>query len=329
MSRGTRPAYIPEGMGHKPDRVDDRRQRMLNTVAGTTAVCASGEVPVLYVQTLGGFSLRRGDVLVPTESWRNERLWPLFTGLLSAANHRLSRDQLIELLWPDKDLADPANSLREVLSKLRRRLAPAGVAVAATPAYIRNEGPFLALVPDTVAIDADMFLSAAQQALATRNLTICQEAIDSYGGDYLPQGTSGTLPRHAALIQGRRNVLRRTASDLLALTAELCEETDARRAAQYLQRALSLNPTAEDKARRLMTVLGRLGELAAVQDVFGTLSRTLAQQGVPPSQETVIVRDRMLEAGAHCDDRTGVVRGPCRPVDVPGRDRRRVTRLRP
>jgi predicted ATPase/DNA-binding SARP family transcriptional activator len=253
-------------------------------------------VQPLRVQTLGGFSLLRGDEEIVAKAWQSERVWLLFTALLSVANHRLSRTQAIELLWPDKDLADPANSLREVLSKLRSPLG--GDSGASTHTYVRSDGIALVLVPDTVIIDADRFILKAQRAAAERDLAQCQAAIELYSGDFLPQGTTDPSSRHASFLRARRVALRRTASDLFALAGELSEDGDPRLAAGYFQRAFTLTPAAEEKARQLMRCLARLGELAAVQEVFGSLVRSLAYQGVPPSDATVQLRDQLLDTGA-------------------------------
>ncbi len=296
MSRGQEPRARVHGKQRRADPARGSGRDTSKLAVGADPISAQHALPVLHVRTLGGFSLLRGEESLITEAWRGDRLWPLFTGLLSASNHRLSRDQAIELLWPDKELADPANSLREVLSKLRRLLA--GGSSAPTQAYVRSDGAFLVLVSGAVLIDADMFLAEAQRASATRDLTACQTAIDLYAGEYLPQGTVEPLSRHAALVRGRRSALRHAASDVLALAAELCDGTDLRRAAAYLQRAFGLNPSAEEKARRLMTTYARIGELAAAQEVFGTLTRTLAHQGVPPSLETTRLRDSLLEKSA-------------------------------
>jgi predicted ATPase/DNA-binding SARP family transcriptional activator len=236
----------------------------------------------------------RGDLLVPAELWRGDKLGPLFTALLSAPGLRLSRDQAIQVLWPEKELANPASSFREVLAKLRRLLAT-GEPTLSSQAYVRNQAmQWFGLDTETVWIDAAGFSELAERAMHDRDLDSCQTAIDLYGGEYLPESVFEHLPEHHALIRSRRRALRNLYVELLMHAASLCENTDPPRAVEYYRRAFSLNPSAEAFARRYMAALAAVGELGKAQEVYGLLVRTLARQGVAPSKETAALRERLL-----------------------------------
>lgn len=56
--------------------------------------------------------------------WRDERTRTLFKCLLAAPTYWLTRDQLIDMLWPELNLAHGQDALRHALSRLRRALEP-------------------------------------------------------------------------------------------------------------------------------------------------------------------------------------------------------------
>ncbi|HXT34322.1 MAG TPA: BTAD domain-containing putative transcriptional regulator, partial [Chloroflexota bacterium] len=257
----------------------------------------------LRVYTLGDLSVWRGDQELPSAFWRGDKACNIFLALLGAPGHRLSREQVTDLLWPEEELSSTANSLREVLSKLRKRLRGAD---DATPSdtYVCNQGMhWLALVPEAIWIDADAFAEAAANALKVEDLSACQAALDLYRGDYLAGRSTDHLHRHAAQIRGRRNTLRRLYGEVLARAGSLCEAGDPQRAADYYRRLLALNPTGEEHARRSMALLARLGELNAARDVYTTLTRALARQGLPPSPETVAIHDQLFAGGVALSER--------------------------
>ncbi|MGH2410269.1 MAG: AfsR/SARP family transcriptional regulator, partial [Chloroflexota bacterium] len=229
--------------------------------------------------------------------WRGDKACNIFIALLSAPGHRLSREQVADLLWPEEELSSTANSLREVLSKLRKRLRGDD---DSTPSdmYVGNQGMhWLALVPEAVWIDADAFAEAAAKALQGNDLAACQAALDLYRGEYLAGQSTDHLHRHAAQIRGRRGALRLLNVDVLAHAGALCEAGDPQRAAGYYRRAFALNPAGEEHARRYMALLSRLGEPNTAQETFAALTRSLARQGLTPSHETIAVHDRLLAAG--------------------------------
>ncbi|MGH2344553.1 MAG: AfsR/SARP family transcriptional regulator, partial [Chloroflexota bacterium] len=215
----------------------------------------------------------------------------------SAAGHCLSREQATALLWPDEELSSAANSLREVLSKLRRRLRGDDAATL-SDAYVRNQGMhWLALVGETVWIDADAFAETAAAALKGDDLTVCRATLDLYRGEYLAGQSTDQLRDHLSLIRRRRRTLRRLYVDLLAHAGVLCEADDPQGAAEYYRRALALNPLAEEHSRRAMALLAGMGELSAMRETYTILTKGLARQGLTPSRETISLHDRLLAAG--------------------------------
>src|SRR5437762_230917 len=80
---------------------------------------------LLRVHTLGAFRVHRGDAPIPDADWAESRVKRLFKYLLVAPRHRATKDQVIELLWPDEGQDTGQNNLRRIVYRLRRALEPA------------------------------------------------------------------------------------------------------------------------------------------------------------------------------------------------------------
>jgi DNA-binding SARP family transcriptional activator len=104
--------------------------------------------------------------------------------LALAPNHRLQRDQLLEMLWPDQDPQPAASSFHQALYEARRILDPS----AADPQYyLHLHEATLSLCPvSPLLIDAEAFKTAANRAFRTRDIAGYQAALALYYGDLLP-----------------------------------------------------------------------------------------------------------------------------------------------
>jgi tetratricopeptide (TPR) repeat protein len=66
----------------------------------------------LRVRLLGGFAVQVGSRPVPPGGWRLRKARDLVKLLALAPEHRLHREQVMELLWPERDAAAATNNLR-------------------------------------------------------------------------------------------------------------------------------------------------------------------------------------------------------------------------
>src|SRR5689334_14406527 len=77
------------------------------------------------VELFGGLRLIRADRV--TDRFRTHNAAALLAYLALNLNRRCARDELLELLWPDSELAAGRGLLRTTLSYLRRPLEPPGI----------------------------------------------------------------------------------------------------------------------------------------------------------------------------------------------------------
>ena len=76
----------------------------------------------LRVWVLARFEVMVGQRALPAGAWRRRRAAELLQTLALAPNLALSRDSLLEALWPDKDAERAANNLHRALFDLREIL---------------------------------------------------------------------------------------------------------------------------------------------------------------------------------------------------------------
>src|SRR5712691_1763412 len=127
-----------------------------------------GTTTLLEVSTLGRFEVRRQDIPLTTGgNWSRRKVCELFKLLLSVEQHRLHREQALEILWPASTLEQAANSFGKTLYLLRRALEPdLPAGKGSSSSYIQLEHDTLLLIPDSLKIDADIFESSTRQLQA-------------------------------------------------------------------------------------------------------------------------------------------------------------------
>ncbi|HXT37552.1 MAG TPA: DUF6788 family protein, partial [Chloroflexota bacterium] len=125
--------------GHGPywyafwDQAGKRHSRYLGKEAPRAMVASRDEAarPMpeatpkgLRVRTLGAFQVWRDGTALPASAWRARPAATLFKILLTAKEHRVPREQILEMLWPNISPTLSRRYLYAVLHRLRRTLDP-------------------------------------------------------------------------------------------------------------------------------------------------------------------------------------------------------------
>jgi DNA-binding SARP family transcriptional activator len=76
--------------------------------------------PTARVYLLGRFGVEVEGRAIPASSWRKRRPVEVLAAIALAPGLVLHREELIDRLWPDKDLEAGANNLHRALHDLRR-----------------------------------------------------------------------------------------------------------------------------------------------------------------------------------------------------------------
>ena len=114
---------------------------------------------------LGGFRISVDPHFIEEDHWRLRKAASLVKLLALEPEHRMHRERVMDLLWPDLEAGAATNNLHRTLHSARRTLAPEAPASASR--YLRLAGEQLELCPEgSLWVDVKSFEEAA--ATATR-----------------------------------------------------------------------------------------------------------------------------------------------------------------
>jgi DNA-binding SARP family transcriptional activator len=237
--------------------------------------------PSIAIRALGAFQVYRDGQPVPTTAWRSKKARDLLKVLVSRRGRPVSREQVMELLWPEVDSVRAASRLSVLLSTVRnvlqpdRRRAGAGLVVADRSVVWLNL--------DQVDVDVEHFLAAAEDALHAHEqgrhdaVARLAAAEAQYGGDFLEDDPYQDWPVRE---QARASYL----AVLRALARQLQKAGDTDRAVRYTLRLLEHDPYDEEAHLGLIRTLlgaGRRGEARRRYGIYEERMRDLAVDARP------------------------------------------------
>jgi DNA-binding SARP family transcriptional activator len=199
-----------------------------------------GAAEAVRVRLLGGFSVSVGSRVVEANGWRRRSAASLVKVLALARGHRLRRDRMLDILWPELDERTAAGNLHRALHFARR---------AFEPDASRSSARYLALVDGMVSlcpeeplwVDAEEFERAAA-ARRSRDPAAYRAAIELYAGELLPADSDEEWSHES------RDALRESHLALLAELAALHEERGARARRAWRWRSPAASPASTPTA---------------------------------------------------------------------------------
>ncbi|WP_392667595.1 ATP-binding protein [Streptomyces sp. LN785] len=238
-------------------------------------------VPLLTLHLLGGFRAVRGEAEPVVERWRRLSARTVVKMLALAPGHRLHRDQVIEVCWPDVDPDTARRSLRVSLHTARHILEPE-LAPRASSSYLTTDGDLLSLVPGAVEVDVVAAERAAVAALDSGSQDALAAAWATLSQELLPED------RYAAWADTRRRELsslrRRLALSLAGLPGTA---NRAQQVVWILEREVAADELDESLHRRLMDAHVATGDHSRAVEHYGRLRELLQQQlGTDPEPQT-------------------------------------------
>lgn len=238
------------------------------------------------VWLLGGFKVSIGSRTVGGYAWRLRRAAALVKLLALAPGHRLHRDQIVDLLWPDSGRKAASNSLRSTLHAARKVLDP-----TTGQRYLASEDASLVLCPGgNLWVDVDAFEEAAANARRSRDPSAYRAALELYAGELLPDD------RYEEWTEPKRGELRRLHLDLLVELATRYEARDQYAlAVEVLRKVITEEPTNEDAHSGLMRLYALLGRKAEGLAQFERLKEALfTHLGAEPDAKTARLREEIV-----------------------------------
>jgi DNA-binding SARP family transcriptional activator/tetratricopeptide (TPR) repeat protein len=223
----------------------------------------------LRVQLLGRFAVFVDHAEVPAQRWPSLRATQLVQLLSLAPRHRMTRDQVIDALWPELAPDAGAANLRKAAHHARQALGRQD--------GILMQGGELQLWPDgPLTVDSEDFEVQARCALALRDPARCKEVADSYPGDLLPSASYEDWAEPAR--------------------ERLCASfTELLRASAQWERLAQVEPGDEPAHREMMAAALAGGNRAAAIRWYAHLRESLQRDfGVLPDAQTEALYQRCV-----------------------------------
>jgi predicted ATPase/DNA-binding SARP family transcriptional activator len=240
------------------------------------------------IRLLGGFEVTVGDRRVAADAWRLRKAKTLVKLLALAGGHRMHRDALVAVLWPERDAGSAANNLHQALYVARRVLAGASSALCCLrdDVVLLSEGamPWL---------DIDAFDAAGRRARQTRDPQDYQTAVELYRGELLPED------RFEEWAEGPRETFRERHRGLLVEYAEvLSGRGEHTHVVDIVGAVTAADPFHEGAHRMLMTALAASGRRYEALAAFDRLREALTEEyAADPEPATRRLYRELLTAG--------------------------------
>lgn len=238
----------------------------------------------LYVQTLGDFSLRTGNVTISDSDNRTRKVWSLLAYLLCYRGRVISQKKLIELLWgEDPSSTNPENALRITFHRVRSALNQLWPN-AGHDLILRRDGGYTWNPDVPLVIDSEKFdsLCTAVYTDEEQQLAAYLEALSLYHGDFLEKQSSDAwvIP----ICTHFHNLYISTVMAATALLSARCRHAEA---VSLCRRAIAGEPYHEVLHQQLMRSLAATGDQKGAAAVYEELSHRLFDDfGIRPSEDT-------------------------------------------
>ncbi len=251
--------------------------------------------PPLDVHFLGAFRVLRGGREIPDDAWPRPAVVRLFQYLVLHRGQPLSRERILEDLWPGQDPERARQTLRRLLSWLRQVLEP----------YMHPRGPLRYLrttwdvytfdPQNRVRVDVEAFEQQVESVLASAETAPVPPlpeaflaALDTWAP---PVGVAPYEDWWVRRVERWRDLYVQGCE--YAARAYLARHA-FRSAIEWADRALREAPWLESAYRVKMRALSRMGQRAQALSVYNEAREALHRElGVEPSLQTEWLAQRL------------------------------------
>jgi predicted ATPase/DNA-binding SARP family transcriptional activator len=245
-------------------------------------------VVLLKVGLCGGVALEVDGRRIPDARFAGRQGRLVWAYLVCERHRSIHREELAELLWPDRLPTSWTASLSVVISKLRRLLGDIGL--DPTEALAGAFGAYRLLLPDEAWVDWEIAAERVEQAEAAVRSAQFAVAVAA-ANEATEIARRGFLSDDCVWVDAQRDRLRDLHLRSLVAQAEAHLETGERGRAMIIAReALAVDELREASYRLLMQVLAASGERGEALRVWERCRIMLADElGVDPAPETEAV----------------------------------------
>jgi DNA-binding SARP family transcriptional activator len=231
--------------------------------AGPLASLTTHRAATLTIRTLGRFEVVRDGVAVGPAAWQSRKARDLLKVLVSTHGRPVTREVLMETLWPGEDPDKLSNRLSVALATTRgvldpEKRQPANHYIAADAASVRLDLSHLHVDVESFLADAAAGLRLLRDGSTEEALDVLVEADAAYAGEFLEED-----PYEDWAVYRREEARATYVGVVRTLAHHATDIGDHDGAVRYYLRLLERDPFDEDGHLALVATLasaGRHGE---------------------------------------------------------------------
>lgn len=230
----------------------------------------------VFVEDLGSLEIRVDERSVRGSQVRRKPI-ALLCFLLSRPEWRVTRDQVVDALWPDNEPEDAVNSLNQTLYFLRRLIDPS-YQEDISPAYVCNSGEVVWLDGDLIESRSRRVRKLVQELTRDLDLTRVEDLLSEYRGPFALDFA------YEEWAHAYRDSLH---ASFLGIVERAIEATIVKRdhglGIRIARRALEIDPEADQIELGLVRLYRLSGATAAAAEQYAHYAATVRRElGVEP-----------------------------------------------
>ena len=261
-------------------------QKKLKTICKTIYLAG---LPKVHITTLGAFCVRFGQEPLDARQWAGHQPMKLLRAIIALGCHNVTRDFLVEELWPELTPSGMERAFKVTLHRLRKSFEP-GMTRRYGSSYIHFTNNLVSLNKDLVDIDFkvyEQYLKQAYQLAAKAEidaaLMIHEKTHQIFAGTFLPDDL------YASWAEAKRESLSKLRIEQLFAIADIHEVREQKNMAiKAYEKVLQCDPFNEFAVQRLMLHYSELGCKAMAMKVYTAYQELMRRDlGLMPDDATL------------------------------------------
>jgi len=227
-----------------------------------------------HAGTIEFFGLGQAVIRVPGKKAEGLKRIARELAFLLVDSGRVERDAVVDVFWPEHSPGRQTANLHMAVYQLRQLLGKEGLMLEGSAYLLR---PSQVVDYDVRRFERSAAVAARLPAGDPRRMFALTEAVNSYGGPFLPDADSRWV------VERRRQLQARYLDLLVAAAEESLVRNQVARAASLLREALAHDPLRDDLNEQLMQALFRLGRRHEIVELYQRYVQALADNlGLDP-----------------------------------------------
>ncbi len=237
------------------------------------------KLPHLRLQTLGSFEVFKDNEPMKEMEWQRNQAKMLLKAIISRGSRKISKDCIIEDLWPEVAPATGEKRFKVALYRLRKSLEPSMYKEFGS-SYIHLADNLISLDDDLCMVDVDHFTSYIIEGNTNekageyrKTVASLQKAIELYNDDFLPQDL------YSDWMEPKRTELKIQYIDTLLRLGEIYENRGAvYKAISCYKKVIEVDSLFEEAYQRLMLLYSQKGKTNQALQLYEKLQQTLKNE---------------------------------------------------